>query len=163
MAGVKGTTELTKVERPRHLAPFEEMERWVEDVFQRPFPLLASTLWREMKRGEFETVMPSVDIYEDGNEIVLKADLPGIDKKDLDVNIGDSFLTVSGERKKEETVEKGNYHRYERSHGSFFRRFELPSDIDTEKIKAHFENGVLEVRLPKSAEAKSRTKKISIS
>jgi HSP20 family protein len=139
------------------------MERWAEDVFRRPFPLLTSALWPELKRGEFETVMPTVDIYEEGNELVLKADLPGIDRKDLDINVSGNFLTISGERKKEEKVEKGNFYRYERSHGSFFRRFELPSDIDTEKIKAHLENGILEVRLPKSEEAKSKTKKISIS
>ena len=163
MAGIKGTTELIKPERPQHLVPFEEMERWVEDVFRRPFSMFSPMLWPEMKLGEFETLVPAVDIYEDGNELVLKADIPGIDKKELDINISDNFLTISGEKKKEEKEEKGNYYRYERIHGSFFRRFELPSDIDTEKIKAHFENGVLEVKLPKSAEAKSRSKKITVS
>ncbi|HXX81564.1 MAG TPA: Hsp20/alpha crystallin family protein [Thermodesulfovibrionales bacterium] len=163
MVGHKGTTELVTMERPRHLLPFEEMERWVDDLFMRPFPMLARPLWREMELGEFETGMPSVDIYEDGHEVVLKADLPGIDKKDIDVNIGHGFLTISGERKKEEKVEKGNYYRYERTHGSFFRRFELPPEIDTDKIRAHFEKGVLEVRIPKSVEAKVKTKKITIS
>jgi len=163
MAGHKGTAELVKVERPRHLLPFEEMERWVNDLFMRPFSLLARAPWREMELGEFETVMPSVDIYEDGHEVVLKADLPGIDKKDIDINIGHGFLTISGERKKEEKVEKGNYYTYERSHGSFFRRFELPPEIDTDKIKAHFEKGVLEVRVPKSVGVKGRTKNFTIS
>jgi HSP20 family protein len=162
MAGVKGTTELVKAERPRYLTPFEEMEKWFADVLRRPYPLLTPTLWPELKHAEFETVMPTVDIFEEGNELVLKADMPGMEKKDIGINISDNFLTISGERKKEEKVEKGNYYRYERSHGSFFRRFELPAGIDTEKVKAHLENGILEVRLPKTEKAKSKIRRISV-
>ncbi len=92
----------------------------------------------------------------------MKADLPGMKKEDVDINLTDNVLTVSGQTKKEEKVEKGNYFRYERTHGSFFRRFELPYDIDTEKINAHLEAGVLEIRLPRTHEAESKTKKISI-
>lgn len=161
MAGYKGTTELMKTERPRYISPFAEMERWFEDVLRRPFSLLKST-WPEIELGEFETVSPHVDIFEEGNEFVLKGDMPGMDRKDIDISITDSVLTISGERKQEEKIERGNYFRYERAHGSFFRRFELPSDVDTEKVKAHLENGVLEVRLPKTEEA-TRSKKISIS
>ncbi|HXX56667.1 MAG TPA: Hsp20/alpha crystallin family protein [Thermodesulfovibrionales bacterium] len=163
MAGFKGSTELMKTERPRLLSPIDEMERWFEDVIRRPFSWLPSTVWPEMKVGEFEAVSPHVDIYEEGNELVLKADLPGLEKKDLDISVSGNALTITGEKKREEKVEKGDYFRYERSHGSFFRRFELPADVDTEKIEAHLENGVLEVRLPKSEEAKSKSKKISIS
>ncbi len=112
--------------------------------------------------AEFETVSPSVDIYDRGNELVLKADLPGMKKEDLDIHLADNVLTISGETKKEEKVEKENYFRYERSHGSFFRRFELPYDIDSEHIKAHLEDGVLEIKLPRTAEAKGKTRKISI-
>lgn len=162
MAGYRGSTEVVKTERPRYLTPFEEMERWFEDFWRRPFSLLTPTVWPE-RAGEFETVTPSVDIYGQGNELVLKADMPGMEKKDIDISISDNFLTISGERKKEEKVEKENYFRYERSHGSFYRRFELPAGIDADKIKAHLENGILEVRLPKSEEAKSRSKKVSIS
>jgi HSP20 family protein len=162
MAGHKGTTELVKTERPKHLSPFGEMERFFEDFWRSPFSLLTPSLWHG-KAGEFETIVPTVDIYEEGNEIVLKADMPGMEKKDVDISISEGFLTISGERKKEEKVEKGNYFSYERSHGSFFRRFELPSDIDADKVKAHLESGVLEVRLPKSEEMKGRSKKVSIS
>ncbi len=162
MAGFKGTTELVKAEKPRHLSPFEEMERWLEGFWRRPFSLMTPGLWPE-KTGEFETVIPTVDIYEEGNEVVLRADMPGMEKKDIDISIYHGYLTISGHRKKEEKVEKGNYLRYERSHGSFFRRFELPSDIDAEKVKAHLENGILEVRLPKSEEMKGRSKKITVS
>lgn len=162
MAGYKGTTELMKKESPKYLRPFEEMERLFEDLWRRPFSFLRPGLWPE-KAGEFETVIPTVDIYEEGNDLVLKADMPGMDKKDIDVTISDNFLTISGERKKEEKVEKGNYYSYERSHGSFFRRFELPADIDPAKVKAHLENGILELRLPKSEEAERKSKKILIS
>jgi HSP20 family protein len=162
MAGTKGT-ELTKTEKTRYLTPFDEMERWFEGALRRPLSLLTPTLWPELRPDEFETVSPHVDIYEEGNELVLKADLPGIDKKDLDINLSENMLTISGEKKIEEKVEKEDFYRYERFHGSFFRRFQLPSDVDTEKIKAHLEKGVLEVRLPRTEEAKSRTKKISVS
>lgn len=162
MAGVKGTRELVKTERPAFISPFEEMQRWFDEMFRRPFSMLTPA-WPEMKVGEFETVMPSCDIYEDGNELVLKADLPGIDKKDLDIHLSDNTLTISGQKRKEEKVERGNYFRYERTHGAFYRTFELTSDIDTDKIKAHLENGVLEVRLQKSEEAKSKSKRITIS
>ncbi len=162
MAGFKGTTELMKTERPKYLSPFGQMEKWFEEVWRRPFSLLAPA-WPEKELAEFETVSPSIDIYTEGNELVLKADMPGMERKNIDISITDNVLTISGERKKEEKVEKGDYFRYERTHGSFFRRFELPSDVDTERIKAHLENGVLEVRLSKTEEAKSRSKKISIS
>ncbi len=162
MAGYKGSTELMKTERPRHLTPFEEMERWFEDFWRRPFSLLTPGVLSG-KTGEFETIMPTVDIYEEGDNLVVKADMPGMDKNDVDISISDGYLTISGHRKKEEKVEKGNYFRYERSHGSFFRRFELPAGIDADKVKAHLEHGILEVRLPKTEEVKGRSKKISIS
>jgi HSP20 family protein len=162
MAGLKGTTELVKAERPRHLSPFEEMERLFSDFWRRPLSLMTPGLWHG-KAGEFETIVPTVDIYEESNEVVLKADMPGMERKDIDISITGRVLTISGQRKKEEKVEKGNYFRYERSHGSFFRSFELPSEIGPEKVKAHLENGILEVRLPKSEEVKGRSKKVSIS
>lgn len=163
MAGYKGTTELLKPERPRYLLPFQDMERWFEEMWRRPFSLLKSPAWPETEIGEFETISPHVDIFEEGNELVVKADMPGLDKRDIDISITDNALTISGERRKEEKVEKGNYFSYERVHGSFYRRFDLPSDVDTEKVKAHLENGVLEVRLPKTEEAKEKSRKISIS
>jgi len=161
--GDKGSTELAKTERPRYLAPVEEMERWFEDLFRSPFSLLSKRAWPELRElTEFETLSPRVDISEEGNELVLKADMPGVEKKDIDITIADNMLTISGEKTHEEKVEKGSYVRCERTHGSFFRRFELPSDIDADKIKAHLENGVLEVRLSKTEESKSRSKKITV-
>ena len=138
----KETRELAKTERPGYLAPFEEIEKWFEEAWRRPFSMLRSSMWPKTELEEFETVMPHVDILEEGKELVMRADLPGM--------------------KKEEKVEKGNYFRYERSHGSFFRRFELPYGIDTEKIKATLEDGVLEIRLPRTHEAVEKSRKISI-
>jgi len=160
MAGFKGSKELMKVERPGYLSPFEEMERWLEEAWRRPLSFLTPRL-HGAETEEFETVLPPVDIHDEGNELVLKADLPGLEKKDVDINITNNILTISGERKKEEKVEKGGYYTYERTHGSFYRRFELPVGIDVDKIKAHMENGVLEVRLPKTERLEG--KKISIS
>jgi HSP20 family protein len=159
----KGSKELVRAERPVYLAPFEDMERWFEEAWQRPFSMMPFFLRPEGRVSEFDTVSPNVDIYDRGNELVLKADLPGMKKEDIDIHLADNVLTISGETGKEEKVEKENYYRYERSHGSFFRRFELPYDIDAEHIKAHMEDGVLEVKLPRTAEAKGRTRKISIS
>ena len=158
----KGTRELMKAERPGYLAPFEEMEKWFEETWRRPFSLLRSSMWPKTELEEFETVVPYVDIFEDGNELVMRADLPGMKKEDVDINLTENVLTVSGQKKKEEKVEKGNYFRYERSHGTFFRRFELPYDIDTEKIKAHLEDGVLEIRLPRTHEAEGKSRKITV-
>jgi HSP20 family protein len=107
-------------------------------------------------------ISPSVDIYDEGDELVFKADMPGVNKEDLKVDVAGDYLTISGEKKKEEKIERNNYYRFERSHGSFSRRFELPAGVDTDKIKAHFEGGVLEVRIPKTEEAAKKSKKISV-
>jgi len=103
---------------------------------------------------------PAVDIYETPDSIVIKAELPDIDQKDIDVRIEDSLLTIKGERKHESEVKKENYHRIERYFGSFQRSFKLPVSIDQEKVQASSDKGVLTVILPKKEEVKP--KKISI-
>ena len=105
---------------------------------------------------------PSVDIFEEGNEVIIKAELPGMNKDDIDVNISDDVITISGEKKSEERVEKKDYFRIERSHGSFSRSMTLPSEIQTDKVKAVFKDGVLEVRIPKSESAIQKVKKVKI-
>ena len=159
---VKGSRELAKVERSGHLAPFEEIERWFDEAWHRPFSRMWSLMRPESELGEFETAGPAVDIYDKGNELVLKANVPGLKKEEIDIQLADNVLTISGEHKTETKVERENYYRYERAHGSFFRRFELPYDIDTEHINARVEDGVLEVVLPRTEEAKGKTRKISI-
>ena len=106
---------------------------------------------------------PAVDIYETENELVLKADLPDVDQKDIDVRVENQTLTIAGERKfeKKEDNNKG-FHRIERSYGNFVRSFAVPNSFDTEHIGAQYHNGVLSVTLPKKEAAKPRQIKVEV-
>ena len=106
---------------------------------------------------------PAVDIYETENELVLKADLPDVDQKDIDVRVENQTLTIAGERKfeKKEENNKG-FHRIERSYGNFVRSFAVPNSFDTEHIGAQYHNGVLSVTLPKKEAAKPRQIKVEV-
>lgn len=106
---------------------------------------------------------PAVDIYETENELVIKADLPEINEKDLDVRVENNTLTIHGERKFEQKVKEGSYLRTERSYGSFSRSFSLPNTVNTDAIKAEYKNGVLTVELPKRAESKPKQVKVNVS
>lgn len=106
---------------------------------------------------------PAVDILENENELVLKADLPDVDLKDVDIEIENGTLTLKGERKFERKEGgKEGYHRIERSYGAFMRCFALPDSVDTDKVKADYKNGVLTVTLPKKEIAKPRSVKIEV-
>ncbi len=153
----KGLKELVKRERPRHLPPLYDIEQWFEEAWKKPFSRLGQSIWPDLRIAESYEISPNVDIFEEGNEIVMIADLPGIKKDDIKIDLAENILTMSGEKKRKEKLEREDYFRYERTFGSFVRRFELPGDLDVEKIKAHFEDGVLEVRIPiKEAEKKHR-------
>jgi HSP20 family protein len=106
---------------------------------------------------------PAVDIYETENEIVLKAELPEVDQKEIDIQVANNTLTISGERKFDESLKKENFHRIERAYGLFSRSFTLPSLINQEKIKAEYKEGVLRVELPKRDETKPKQIKVAIS
>jgi HSP20 family protein len=99
---------------------------------------------------------PSVDIYENKDQIVLEAELPGMKREDFDLSIENNVITLRGERRFEKTDDNDNYHRVERSYGSFTRSFTLPQTVNAEDAKAEYSNGVLRVTLPKREEAKSR-------
>jgi len=103
---------------------------------------------------------PAVDIYETENDLVVKADLPDVDLKDIDVRVENQTLTIAGERKFEKQDNVAGYHRIERSYGNFTRSFAVPNSFDIEKIAASFKNGVLSVSLPKKEAAKPRQIKI---
>jgi HSP20 family protein len=106
---------------------------------------------------------PAVDIYENKeHEIVLRAELPGLKREDIDIRVENSTLTVRGERKQEQDVTKDHYHRIERSYGTFTRSFSLPSTVDTEKVSAAFADGILTVTLPTRAEAKPRQIQVQV-
>lgn len=105
---------------------------------------------------------PSVDVYETENELVIKADLPEVVEKDLDVRVENNMLMIRGERKLEQQVKEENYLRMERSYGTFSRSFSLPNTVDAQAIKAAYADGVLSVTLPKRAESKPKQVKINV-
>jgi HSP20 family protein len=109
------------------------------------------------------TWSPAVDIYETENELVVKADLPDVAEKDIDVRVENNLLTIRGERKFEKSVSEDNYLRVERSYGAFSRSFSLPNTVNAEAIHAEYKNGVLTVTIPKREESKPRSVKVSIS
>lgn len=105
---------------------------------------------------------PAVDILETENELVVKADLPDVDMKDIHVEIENGTLTLKGERKFEKEEKETGYHRIERSYGSFARYFSLPDTVEPDKVKADYKNGVLTVTLPKKEIAKPRSIKVQV-
>jgi HSP20 family protein len=105
---------------------------------------------------------PAVDIFEKDGSIVLKAELPGVDPKDVDVRVENNVLTLRGERKFESEAKREQYHRVERAYGSFSRSFTLPNVVDTEHIKAEYKDGVLRVNLPQKEEAKPKQITIAV-
>jgi HSP20 family protein len=162
---VKGLKDLVKRERERTLplAPLYDIENWVEEMWNRPFSLLRPSFFTDVDlSSELYGITPTVDIFEEGKELVLKIDLPGMKKEDIKVDLTENTLTIYGERAKTEKIEKADYFRHERTFGTFERRFELPGDLDTEKITAHYEHGVLELRIPMMKEAEKKHVKISI-
>ncbi len=105
---------------------------------------------------------PSVDIYETEQELVVKADLPEVDEKDLDVHVENNVLTIRGERRFDNTTSEDNYLRVERPYGSFSRSFSLANTVNTDAIKAEYHNGVLKLTIPKREEAKPKQIKVSV-
>src|ERR1700722_18843196 len=108
------------------------------------------------------TWAPSVDIYETPNDLVVKADLPDVNEKDIDIRVENNLLTIRGERKFEKSVSEENYLRVERTYGAFSRSFSLPNTVNAEAIGAEYKNGVLTVNLPKREESKPRQVKVTV-
>ena len=106
--------------------------------------------------------VPPVDIYEDQHGIQLKLEVPGIEQKDLDIKVENNVLTVSGERKFEKEQKEENFHRIERRYGSFSRSFTLPNTVDTQKITADYNNGMLNIHMAKREESKPKQIKVNI-
>jgi HSP20 family protein len=107
--------------------------------------------------------VPAIDLVETDDHFVLKVDLPGLDKDDVEIEVKDGLLTVSGERKSEHEERKDGYHRVERAYGGFSRSLSLPPGVDADQVQADFEKGVLEVRIPKPAERKPHRVQIGAS
>jgi HSP20 family protein len=108
------------------------------------------------------TFAPPVDVYEDEHNVTLKIEVPGIDEKDIDVQIENNLLTVHGERKFEKEEKEENFRRVERQYGSFTRSFTLPNTVNPEQVQAHYDKGILKIQLAKKAEAKPKQIKVNV-
>lgn len=136
--------------------PFGDIDRLFDDFLGRRW-------LRPFGRsfGELAESLPSVDVIDRPDEVVVRAEVPGYKKEDIEISVSNSTLTLKGETKVEEKEEKGDYYRCEISRGSFYRMVDLPAAVDEEKAKATMKDGVLELTLPKSEKAKRRTIAIS--
>ena len=151
-----------------NIVPYKKRDLWSNpfdgfDNFQNEI----SNFFRPMSKlfgkddGLFESEWsPSIDVYDSDNELMVKADIPGLKKEEIDVSIHDGILTIKGEKKMEDEVNEENYFRSERFYGSFTRSIQLPTEVERDKVTATYKDGVLELKLPKRKEAK--TKRISV-
>jgi len=144
----------------KFFSPFEEMERMYNDIFAQRF--FAPSWMPRIKFPELTDVSASVDMFEEGNDLVVKAEIPGMKKEDVSIDFAGDVLTISGEKKSEEKTERKDYYRVERSFGSFSRKLHLPVEIQVEKAKASFKDGVLEIRMPKSEAENQKVRKITV-
>jgi len=134
-------------------SPFRELEdlsRRMEDFFK---PILPS-----LRREPAEERMwsPVIEMYEEKDKVIVKAELPGMKKEDIDVSLADNTLTLKGERKTEKETKESNYYCCERYYGSFYRQVTLPANVDPGKIEAAYKDGILEIKLPKTEETKAQ-------
>jgi HSP20 family protein len=129
----------------------DQINRLFNETFERPGQESNLTAWA-----------PAVDIYENEHELVVKADLPDVDPKDLDIRVENNILTIRGERKFEKKVNEDNYLRVERAYGAFSRSFALANTVNPDGIKADYQNGVLTLVIPKREEAKPKQIKVSV-
>jgi HSP20 family protein len=144
--------------------PFRELST-LQDRINRAFRESYTGQYRDNDGDDSLTTSsfaPAVDVYEDEHQVTLKIEVPGIDEKDIDVRVEGNTLTVHGERKIEKEEKEENYRRVERQYGSFTRNFTLPTTVDSEKVTATYDKGVLKIALPKKAEAKPKQIKVNV-
>jgi HSP20 family protein len=144
--------------------PFRELST-LQDRINRAFRESYSGAGRNEAHDESlitSSFAPAVDVYEDEHQVTLKIEVPGIDEKDIDVQVENNVLTVHGERRIEKEEKEENYRRVERHYGTFTRTFNLPQTVDTESVSATYDKGVLNIALPKKAEAKPKQIKVNV-
>jgi len=144
---------ITRRDQSRGLTLQDEVNRLFEDNFTR----------ERSAHADLATWAPPVDIYETENELVVKAELPDLQDKDIDIRITNNTLTIRGERKFEKDVKEENYLRIERAYGAFMRSFSLPNSVSSENIRADYRNGVLTLHMAKREASKPKQIKISVS
>lgn len=141
----------------RRFGPFEDFSTDMERVFDS---VLGRTFGTMLRNGATEKFLPTLDLAETVEGFEIDVDLPGVKAEDVKLELHDSQLIISGKRERVSDRKDKNFHYVERSSGSFVRTVVLPSEVDSDKIEAHYENGMLHIKLPKSA--KSQPKKIEI-
>ena len=149
--------------------PFRELyslQNQMNRLFQDSFGTSGSQSSGSQSGDEFLTAgsfIPPVDVYEDEHSVFIRVEVPGIDAQDLDIRVENNVLTVRGERKWNKEEKEENFHRVERRYGSFARSFTLPNTVNTEDVNANYNNGILEIKLAKRAEAKPKQIKVAVS
>jgi HSP20 family protein len=140
--------------------PFRELEE-LRDEMDR---LFERTFGRPERRGApmVRGWAPSIDMFDRENEVVVRADIPGMSKEDIDISVRGNALTISGEQKSEEKIDEDDYHYRERSYGRFQRNIALPEGVDAENIKASYKDGTLEITMPKTEEAKPKQIEVAV-
>ena len=139
--------------------PFRDLSA-LQDRLNRLFDDSGGRSWRD-EAVATTTWSPAVDIFETEGEIVVKAELPGVDRKDISLNLEKNILTLRGERRFEKETKEENYHRVERAYGGFSRAFSIPATVDEESIRADYKDGILKIALPKKEQAKAKHIKIA--
>lgn len=149
------------IQRRQEYDPFDfqnDMNRMIEEFFQDPFPKTPFQRMGEMQTG----FSPHMDVSETEKEICITADLPGMDEKDINITLENGVISISGEKKAEREEKERSYHRVERRYGSFRRSFEIPGEVDFDKIGATFKKGVLQVTIPKPDKPMANKKRIEV-
>ena len=153
--------EIQKATPAGLMGSFEEMDRLFDNFMRRGWMRPWRFEWPSFPElTTLESKMPKVDVVERDNEIVVRAEVPGVDKKDLDVSVSDNAVTIKGSTRHEEKEEKGDYYRHEISAGAFSRMVVLPANVDGSRAKANFKDGMLERTLPKVEKAKRHSIKL---
>ncbi|MFH5886329.1 Hsp20/alpha crystallin family protein [Halalkalibaculum sp. DA3122] len=143
--------------RRSETSPIEELRREMDHLFDEMVPFS----WKRQAEGNgFDVWAPNTDMVEKEGEYIIRVDLPGIPREDVNISFKDNRLTISGERKREEKEEKENYMRQERYYGNFVRSFTLPNTVSEDDIKARYSDGVLTINVKKTEESKPKTVKI---
>lgn len=149
--------EVRKTEPTRTLMPFEDIDRYFENLFPRGWLRPLRWEWPTDVAAPFGGKLPKVDVVDREKEVLVRAEVPGVEKDKLEISVTETSVTIKGTAHHEEKEEKGEYYRCETTHGEFARTVALPAEVDSEHTKAKYKDGVLEITLPKVKKAHRHT------